>query len=274
MKVRVFWVTLALCLVPGILFASCGKEAAVKENGTDTTASTYAETEKETSPETVSDTIETTPLETEPNEDPRVPIENEKALSFIEFQYAKALDAISFAEGQLDCDYNTEMISEEGIICYPIADSAERDELEGGHIDSFEDLSKYLRSIFARSIADDLIDKATELYMDIDGVLCLKTEKIAGETETESEKVTETTEETETTEGTEVQTEEETSSEEEPPILIVASTEYFLSQFTDKLFRYTAKVSFEGTEEAEYFDFIFENTGSGWYFTQFPALPE
>ncbi len=262
MKIRLFSVTLVLCLVLGGLFASCGKDITSKENDTDTAMSTHIESEKETDSSTAEETLETMPPESESGEEPRVPIENEKALSFIEFQYAKALEAISFAKGQLSHDYNTEMISEDGNICYPIIDSTEREELGGGVIDSFEDLSEYLRSIFARSIADHLIDLAREYYIDVNGILCLITDRMADGFEPE-------------TKDTEASTEEsESSSEKEIYTPVVSSREFFLSQFTDKLFRYTAKVTFEGVEEAEYFDFIFENTGSGWYFTSFPALPE
>ncbi|MBR3966732.1 MAG: hypothetical protein IKJ91_06645 [Clostridia bacterium] len=269
MKVRIFSVTLALCLALGMLFASCGKDNGEKDNDIASDDSTYVETEEETAPETELDTVETLPPETEPDEEIRTPIENEKALSFIEFQYAKALEAISYAEGGLTYDMNTEIIREDGRICYPINDIVEREELDGGYIDSYDDLSEYLRSIFARSIADDLIDRASDFYSDADGVLCYITDRMADGFETETDEVTEETQESEA-----LPLESESKNEEEPTAPIVASAEFFLSEFTERLFRYTAKVSFEGTEEVSYFDFIFENTGSGWYFTEFPALPQ
>ena len=269
MKIKLFLFTLALCLVLGGLFASCGKNGASNGGDTDTADSTYFETENETSPESETDTLETVPPEAEAEEDARTPIENEKALSLIEYQYAKALEAISFANGALPYDNSTEIINEDGYICYPITDSTAREELEGEAISSLEDLSKYLKSIFARSIADHLIDTARSFYTDADGTLCLITGRTADGSEAETESVTEETQKTET-----VPAESESENEEEPAAPVVASTEFFLSEFTEKLFRYTAKVSFEGIEEAEYFDFIFENTGNGWYFTSFPALPE
>jgi hypothetical protein len=263
-------------LILGSLFASCGKDNENNGNDTDTTA--YIETAKETAIETEADTLDTLPPESVLEEEIRTPIENEKALSFIKFQYAKALEAIEFAKGNLPYDSNNEMISEDGRICYPIMDSIARDELEGESIDSTADLAKYLKSIFARSIADDFIEVSWEFYTDIDGVLCLMTDRMADSFITETETETET--EAEETEETEKLPEESESQEEEIPAEpVVISTEFFLSDFTEKLFRYTAKVSFEKLEEeeegrVEYFDFIFENTGSGWYFTSFPALPQ
>ena len=262
MKIKLFSFTLALCIVLGGLFASCGKNSTNSKNDTDSATATYSETDKETVRETEADTLETLPEESETDEELRVPIENEKALSFIEFQYEKALEAISFAKGQLPYDNNTEIISEDGIICYPITDIVAREELEGGAIESFEDLTEYLRSIFALSIADSFIDIARDFYKDADGLLCFKTDRIADGFEIETE---------------ETQKESEPSTEEEPSAPVVASKEFFLSDFTEKLFRYTAKINFEtedDTENIEYFDFIFENTGNGWYWTQFPAIPE
>ncbi len=268
MKFRIFSVTLALCLLLGGLFASCGNNSTISGNDTDTVMDTSIETEKEAVSETEAETLEAMPPESIFDEDLRTPIENEKALSFIEFQYAKALEAIGFAKGGLSYDINTEMIREDGRICYPVNDSTAREELEGEAIVSLENLSEYLRSIFVRSIADDLIDTAGELYADVDGVLCFISDRMADGFEIETEEI----EETEETE--EMPMESESQNEEEPSAPVVASTEFFLSGFSEKQFRYTAKVSFEGIEEAEYFDFIFENTGNGWYFTSFPALPE
>ncbi len=266
MKIRIFSITLALCLTLGMLFASCGKEGTDKENENHTSAVTYLETEKESSSQTAADTLEKLPYETESDEEKREPIENEKAISFIEFQYAKALEAIEIAHGNLSFDGNNEMVTADGKICYPITDTTVREELEGGYIDSLEDLSKYLRFIFVQSIADDLIDIAMKFYVDVNGILCLKTDGKVDGMESETQ---------EGPEYTEVPEEDgETSHEEGRPSLVVASTEFFLSKFTDNLFRYTAKVIFEGQDEVEYFDFIFENTGSGWYFTQFPSLPQ
>lgn len=257
MRSRLISFTLVLCLVLGGLFASCGKNGTSNEIDTDTADSTYFETEKETSPESEADTLETVSPETEDEEEARVPIENAKALSFIEFQYAKALEAISFANGALPYDNSTEIVNEDGTICHPITDSTAREELEGEAISSLDNLSKYLRSIFARSIADDLIDTARSFYTDVDGTLCLIASNISDRLETE--------------------TEEEAKEDEQTSSHVVSSTEFFLSEFTEKLFRYTAKISYEATDETEhieYFDFVFENTGSGWYFTEFPALPE
>ena len=253
MRSRLFLYILALCLVLGGLFASCGKNGTGNGIDTDTAGSTYFETENDTSPESEADTLEAVPPETGVEEDARVPIENAKALSFIEFQYAKALEAISFANGALPYDNSIEIVDEDGNLCYPTTDSTARDELEGEAISSLENLSKYLKSIFASPISDDLIDTARSFYTDMDGTLCLIASSISDRLETETEE------------------NDQNSSQ------VVSSTEFFLSKFTEKLFRYTAKISFEGadeTEHIEYFDFIFKNTGSGWYFTEFPALPE
>ena len=129
MKIKTFALTLAVCFVLGSLFASCGNGGENGENDTDTTA--YIETEKETANETDTEAIETQPPESLPSEEIRTPIENEKALSFIEFQYNKALNAIELAKGNLPKDTNNEMIREDGRICYPIIDNTAREELEG-----------------------------------------------------------------------------------------------------------------------------------------------
>lgn len=273
MKIRAYTLTIILCVLFAFFMTSCRDDSSTPfETGaaTDTTAAAVTEAET-TAPVTKEEPDETEPVIEEPDESVRIPIENDKALEFIEHQYSKATEIIDWVKnGTLNTDLNSEIVTGDGNIYFPVDDKEERAELDGASIASFDDLSAYIKSIFARSIADDLIDLAKEHYTDIDGVLCLEAKY------TDTEPYVEIPEETD----------EETESAEEEEIAQpkVVSTEFFLSKFTDTLFRYTAKVIYETvesddgipseqTENAEYFDFIFENTGSGWYFTAFPELP-
>ncbi|MBQ8208700.1 MAG: hypothetical protein IJZ89_08205 [Clostridia bacterium] len=273
MKIRLFTAIILFCVLFAALLTSC-RDNTGADSEIDTGTETVADTETETAaPVTDTEPVETEPADIEPDESLRIPIENEKALEMIEYQYNKAAEVVDWAEnGTLTADLNIEIAAEDGRIYFPVTDEAQRPELGGSPIVTFADLSKYINSIFARSIADDLIDLAKKQYREIDGVLCREADYVDTEP-----KVSLPADETETAE----------IQEGNAPKVI--STEFFLSKFTDTLFRYTAKVTYESeeiseipseeteaipTENAEYFDFVFENTGSGWYWTAFPNLPE
>ncbi len=251
MKIRLYAAIILFCVLFSALMTSCRDNNESVETGTDeyTETSDISGTESK-APETEASPIETKPVETEVDESLREPIENEKAIEMIEFQYEKALQAIDIAKnGALEED-DFEISLENGFdgsfTYYEVVkDTIARPELDGASITDFETLSKYIRSIFARSIADDLISQAQKQYIEINDHFC----KLPKDTD-------------------------ELPQEEDPPEKTVRYTEFFLSKFSDKLFRYTAKVTYSETEDVDYFDFIFENTGSGWYWTAFPKLPE
>ena len=245
MKNRYLLLIFILCLAFALFFVSCGKEKAPAETeplATDSDTATVTETEP---PE--SEPLPEETEETEADEELREPVENEKALEFIEFQYKKACEIIDWLENRsLPADLSIALRDEEGNIYFRVIDTEERPELDGESISSFASLRKYISSVFTRSIANELIDLAKENYTDFEGNLCL----IAILTDIEPD-------------------EDESG---------VVSTEFFLSKFTEKLFRYTAKVTYstenevDSEENVKYFDFIFENTGSGWYWTAFPRI--
>ncbi|MGN1047383.1 MAG: hypothetical protein ACI4QZ_02130 [Eubacteriales bacterium] len=247
-------------LIAGIAFSvcSCGKKSGQTEDSdTETVSVTMPDTElDETAPETE-------PV-TEVKEELRVPVENERAEEIAAYQYEKASEIVRWvrmasmpadlsepvyirdiasdeeteADGESSYTYNYS--SDETY--YRVIDTKQRPELDGEPITSFALLKKYIKSVFARTIAEHLIDEAEIYYRDIDGVLC--------------------------------------RTEPEEPIEDPAEDlkkEYFLSKFTDSLFRYTAKVRTGETDEdgnpvTVFYDFVFENTGSGWYWTQFPVI--
>lgn len=275
MKIRAYTVIIIFCVLFALFVTSCRKDGVSVDTETEVLTDTAVVTEAvTTAPVTETEPAQTEPVTEAPDESVRTPIENEKALKFIEYQYGKAAEVIDWVKnGTLKVNFNAEIPTEDGRIFFPVDDKTERAELDGASIATFADLSTYIKSIFARSIADDLIDLAAEHYTDIDGVLCKEAEYVDTEPDIELPEDTEDAED-----GSE-------GEEEEAAQPVVVSTEFFLSKFTDTLLRYTAKVTYETaeneeeasevqTENAEYFDFIFENTGSGWYFTAFPTLPQ
>ncbi|MBR4296247.1 MAG: hypothetical protein IKT56_05370 [Clostridia bacterium] len=271
MNIKFYTFTIIICIIFASALTACTKKDGPAD--IDTSIETIYETEPSETTD-IPDTEETEPTQTENDESVRVPIENEKALEFIEFQYKKALDIIDIVEnGTLDADMSIEYYDEEGVLYYPVNDTNSKIELDGATITSFDDLKTYINSVFARAIADDLISAAKQHYKDIDGTLYVKA-KIQEEDIYEPE----------TSESEEESTPTDEEIIKEPQII---KTEFFLSKFTDKLFRYTAKVTYEAPEDtdeettegeenkgiaeiAEYYDFIFQNTGSGWYWTAFP----
>ncbi len=275
MKLSILTAALIVSLLFAIFMTSCKKETATNNAETDISTDTnfITETAAEStpvSPDTEAESEDTAPV-VSPNENLRVPLENEKAVDMIEFQYKKATEIIDWVKnGSLNADINDPIAMEDGSIYFPIIDTVARPELDGRSICTFDDLSAYIKGVFARAIAADLVDMAKEHYADVDGILC----KEATYTDTEPDVMP--------------PQDEPDNSEEQPQKPKVVLTEFFLSKFTDSMFRYTAKVTYEkqfdevaenpgdinaAESNIEYFDFIFENTGSGWYWTEFPALP-
>lgn len=255
-----------LCILLSALMVSCGSDT---DKNSDAAVSTDTGELSPVNTETLQpEVVETSPDTEAPDEGAdeslRTPIDNEDALEIIQFQYAKATEAIDLIKNStLSADLGTEIIEENGDIYFPVNDTTPRAELDGEPIATFSDLSKYIKAIFARSIADDLISEARKTYKDVNGVLCKQASFI--------------------------DTEPGIDGDEENNEPTIISTEFFLSKFTDSLFRYTAKVTYEAyspTSDAEdetenapeasetikYFDFIFENTGSGWFWTAFPEI--
>lgn len=243
--------SLAIALFILLFLLSSCKESPAPEEGAQTAPQTQAtETSVITKAETETETFAPLP---EVDPDLREPIQNKEALAIIEFQYEKARSAIDIAYGLAPGkDTLAPVYDEYGNVYFPVTDSVERPELDGGSITSFAALEKYINSIFDTPIARGLINKASTRYKDIGGALCIKAEEAP-------------------TEGTD--TEDGVAPEEYEPE--IAKTEFFLSLFSDHLFRYTKKITYTsapGSAETteEYTDYIFENTGDAWLWTVFP----
>ncbi len=295
MKIKIVSITLVISLISAFFFASCvDKNNSVEDS--DTVSDTVTTQVETSTPETEppETTAETEAPETEMPVAFREPVENEKAIEMIEYQYNRAVDLIDKIENRsYPTDKENPIQLENGDILYPVIDTGALAELDGASILTLNDMLTYIESIFARKMSDRLTAAAKENFKDHEGVLCL-VEKAPEITETGDCADLETDIQAEPTEPSD-------SEKAETPAII--SKEFFLSKFTDKMFRYTAKITYseygktdnaEGkvTEKAEdttqedvsnvplipdnveYFDFIFENTGSGWYWTEFPDLPQ
>ena len=286
MKIRLYSLIIIFCVLFAAFMTSCRKNGDADDTDTNIMIETNETVDTALSTETESINTETVPVETDPietviEEELRVPVENPKAVEMIEYQYKKATEIIDWAtNGTLATDTQNEIVTGDGKIYFAVTDSVARPELDGASIATFSDLSDYIRSVFARSLASDLINLASEYYTDVEGVLCREADYIDTEPTIPDE---------------DIETDEVTDEAEEDNAPKVISTELFLSKFTDSMFRYTAKITYEKIEVAadpeleenapdgegetsednvEYFDFIFENTGGGWYWTEFPALPQ
>ena len=117
--------------------------------------------------------------------------------------------------------------------------------------DPFDAFTEYITSTFAPKYAEELCSLAKEYYTTIENTLCFMPP------ETDYEVI-------------ELKKTDDKDRE-------VISDEFFLSKFTDSLFRYTEKITYEkmsedDTDNVVYIDYIFENTGDGWHFTSFPTL--
>ncbi len=293
MKARKCIHLLLFILLSALLFTSCEGDTAPSDD-IPVTDTAPINTDTALVTDAVTEPPETEAVETEPDESLREPLSNEKAESMIKFQYEKA---VRITDIVLECGFETSkndsFTDEDGYTYIPVTDHEERAELDGASIATFDDLSKYIKSIFARSIADRLISRARESYDDFEGVLCLVVPPAADE---------------ETDVNIPEADDTESPEEDLPEEPKIVSIEFFLSKFTDKMFRYTAAVTYSAESSAsfgedseltqnpssplssensessepsekserkvEYYDFIFENTGNGWYWTEFPALPE
>lgn len=199
-------------------------------------------------PDTALDTYE----DTEQLSPERVPVENSEAERLLEYQFEIAKKAVYWiinenmpvSEEAPFVDY------ESGITYYRVNDTATYKEIGGRAIDSVSALEKYLNAIFSKRFADGLMEEVTLHYRDVDGVLYC--EKFVSEQRWEMDEA-----------------------------------EFFLSRVSPKSFRYTAKV--ENTEDPEtlpdkeplpqdqeksytYYDYIFENNGKDWIWTEFPIF--
>ncbi len=245
---KIYLIILSFCLCFALVFVSCGKEQIPVETDTEALTETFIETVSETVLDTEPQMTETEEITSRLEEELPTPVENEKAVAFIEDRYEKATEAVEIAKkGALPINRSAEITTEEGKVYYPVSDGEARTELDGASIVSFADLSKYIKAIFARGIAEDLLDFAMENYTEIDGILCVLADSPASDTENE----------------------DSTLGEEEP---ILKEIEFFLSHFDEAQFRYTAKITYEGADQTDYLDFVFENTGTGWFWTAFPEL--
>ncbi|MEE0969554.1 MAG: hypothetical protein U0M06_09310 [Clostridia bacterium] len=245
MKIKICSAAIIFCVIFAAIMTSCAKE---KKNQGDNTLDTNIFTSTETNfpettaePESVSDTapeteaITTEPHETEPDENLREPIDNEKASEIIEFQYKKATEIIEWVKYlTFPCLTDSSVTDEYGTLYYPVKDTGKRAELGGNSILTYSDLVKYINILFAPDIARTLIASASENFTEINGILCVEAKN-------------------------EIPTVPEG----------LGNDSLFLSKFSDTMFRYTQKVS--QSEETEYVDYVFENIGDRWCWTAFPS---
>lgn len=245
---KIYLFLLVFCVIFALAFVSCGKEQISSDTDTEAISETFVESVSETVLDIETQAPETEEVTSEPEEELPTPVENQKAVDFIEDRYARAVEAFEIAKnGALPINKDSEMITEEGNVYFPVSDDKERPELEGSAILSYADLSKYIKAIFARSIANDLLRSAGDIYTEIDGVLCVLAVNEAEDMEENTQSAA---------------------------LAKVKEIEFFLSHFDEAQFRYTAKITYEGADQTDYLDFVFENTGNGWFWTAFPELPK
>ena len=279
---------LLLVILILILSVSCGNHTS-EGNISPETEEKAPEGAKETTP------VETDAKETEtlPPDEPRTPVENDEATEFIEYQYARAVEAFEWITKE-NMPINIRVaFGENGATYYKTANGMTYALLDNSSITTFSLLEKYLRGIFDTKIADELVETAKIHYADFDGYLCclefgpdIETIYPTDEGEEETTNVTDNLPEPDM---------DEDIPEEQEPQRELISTEYFLSQFEENLMRYTAKLTYkvadvgsatdpesavddndssETREVKEYIDFIFENTANGWRWTSFPQIPQ
>lgn len=273
-SIRMISLSLALCVTAGALFSliSCKSTG----DGADTEAQT-----------TVADTEETLPEETEalPEETEapttsdvgitRTPIDNEKAEQLVKIKYESAVELIKMLPPyKTGAEYDRsepDYSDEDGnlyykVMFYPYGE----DEAPIGSVNEFTD---YIKNLFAPEYSDSLCRAAREYYRDADGTLCFMLSADAdGDAETNADDV----------DGNVSDNASENVSDSDDGEMRVISDEFFLSRFTESLFRYTEKITYEsendgedGTEGGEhtvYLDYIYENDGVAWRFTAFPLL--
>lgn len=234
---------------------------------TDTAETTNADTTEYVTENNPDDTVDTaSPLDTDTPEDERVPVDNKEMESVVKYQFEVAKEAAYFViDKNMPIDYETYVMDEDsGALYYKVNDETTYEILDGKAIDSFSDLAEYLSAIFGTRFADSLIEEAATHYKDIDGALYCQ--------EFDNDDVRK-----------------------------MDSAEFFLSKYSSKYLRYTAKVKAEDEssydDESEsvsdsesngevttqqtpedkkdpyiYYDYIFENNGKGWYWTAFPIF--
>ncbi len=282
---------LLLSILILILAASCGGGGNTEGEGTSPeTEVKVPDVPKETTP------VETEAKETEPipPEEPRTPVENKEATEFIEYQYARAVEAFEWITKENMPINKRVAFGENGATYYKTANENTYALLDNSAITSFSLLEKYLRGIFDTKIADELVEMAKIHYADYEEYLCCL--EFGPDIETIYPTDPEEEETTDITDNLpEPDADEDISEEEQTPQKQLISTEYFLSQFEEDLMRYTVKLTYEVTEGGsatdsdittddngipetkevkEYIDFIFENTGGGWRWTSFPQIPQ
>lgn len=258
LSVKIISVSLAFALVLGAAFSlsSC------KEDGDETIRTeTVSETITETLPQvTETETAETTVPETEDTGLLRTPVDNEKAAEFIKLKYESAVELIKLLPPYKEnIPYNADKATfsdSNGNLYYKvdfpfIENNAETAESGENVKDPFDTFTEYINSLFAPKYAKELCTLAKEYYTVIENTLCFMPPESDYEVK-------------------ELKIKDANDRE-------VISDEFFLSRFTDSLFRYTEKITYEkmsedDTENVVYIDYIFENTGDGWCFTSFPTL--
>lgn len=257
-SVKIISVSLALALGVGTVFSlvSCKKEDKVITD-TETVTDIITETfHTVTEPEVT----ETAAPETEDTSLLRTPVDNEKAAEFIKLKYEDAVKLIkSLPPYKESIPYNADKATfsdSDGNLYYKVEFSfiptdGETSESGESAKDPFDAFTKYITSTFAPKYAEKLCSLAKEYYTTIENTLCFMPP------ETDYEVI-------------ELKKTDDKDRE-------VISDEFFLSKFTDSLFRYTEKITYEkmsedDTDNVVYIDYIFENTGDGWHFTSFPTL--
>lgn len=257
-SVKIISVSLALALGVGAVFSlvSCKKEDKVITD-TETVTDIITETfHTVTEPEVT----ETAAPETEDTSLLRTPVDNEKAAEFIKLKYEDAVKLIkSLPPYKENILYNADKATfsdSDGNLYYKvdfpfIEDNADTAESGENVKDPFDQFTEYINSLFAPKYAQELCALAKEYYTTIENTLCF----MPPETEYEVK---------------ELKIADANDRE-------VISDEFFLSKFTDSLFRYTEKITYEkmsedDTDNVVFIDYIFENKGDGWHFTSFPTL--
>ncbi len=255
-KIISFSLVLALGLGTAFSLSSCKKDGG-ETIDTETVSDTIAETLPAV---TETKAAETTVPETEDTGLLRTPVDNEKAVQFIKLKYESAVELIKLLPPYKEnIPYNADKATfsdSDGNLYYKvdfpfIEDNADTAESGENVKDPFDQFTEYITSTFAPKYAEELCSLAKEYYTTIENTLCF----MPPETEYEVK---------------ELKIADANDRE-------VISDEFFLSKFTDSLFRYTEKITYEkmsedDTDNVVFIDYIFENKGDGWHFTSFPTL--
>ncbi len=248
---------LFLALLLGALFAlaSCGKG-----KGADETSDTTNETvDTDTGAQTKETEADTDPMDSEslPDENERVPVSNPQAEAMVKHYFDLAMQVYDWLyESHMPVSEDA-YAEEDGAKYYPVIGMSETPILDGGSIETYDDLCDYIYELFDGDIARILVSKSDGCYRDINGRLHCRIDS----------------EDVENSEDGNGESDVENGDGEPADTEDTVTERYFVSLVSKDAVRYTLEQKREraGEEpETVYIDYIFSNTSGGWCWTVFP----